>query len=64
MKSPIVVVEPTKEKEKKKFVAPEDKAKQNMAKSLFGGMKGPAKQPVGPKMNQPGPLVKKKTEKV
>jgi hypothetical protein len=60
----VAVVEPVKEKEKKKLVAPEDKAKQNMAKSLFGGMKGPAKQPVGPKTNQPGPAPKKKTEKV
>jgi hypothetical protein len=54
-----VVESNTKEKEKKKFVAPEDRAKQNMAKSLFGGMKGPAKPVVGPKMT--GPPAKKKT---
>jgi len=45
-------------------VAPEDKAKHNMAKSLFGGLKGPNKQPAGPKMGQPGPTPKKKPEKV
>ena len=43
-------------------MAPEDKAKQNMAKSLFGGLKGPTKPSVGPKMS--GPPAKKKTEKV
>jgi len=38
---------PPKEKEKKKFIAPEEKAKQNMAKSLFGGaaLKGPTSKP-------------------
>lgn len=32
-------------KEKKKLITPEDKAKQNTAKSLFGGPKGPAAKP-------------------
>jgi hypothetical protein len=53
---------PTKEKEKKKFVAPEDKARQKMANSLFG-QKGPTKPAVGPKPSQVQPS-KKKTEKV
>lgn len=44
--------------DKKKFITPEDKAKQNMAKSLFGGLKGPA-----PPKAQPQPI-KKKIEKI
>jgi hypothetical protein len=59
VKSPVFVVEAPKEKEKKKFVAPEDKAKQKMANSLFGGPKGPSKPAVGPKAGQPQPSKKK-----
>lgn len=40
-------------------MAPEERAKQTMAKSLFGGVKGPLKQPVGPKSGPP----KKKADK-
>lgn len=43
------------------MVAPQDKAKANMAKSLFGGLKGPATKPATlvPKGPQ-GPIAKKK----
>ncbi len=45
-------------------MAPEDRAKQNMAKSLFGGLKGPKQAPAPVnKVNDPQPP-KKKTEKV
>lgn len=49
-------------KEKKKLVPPEEKAKQNMAKSLFGGPKGPSAKPA-PAANKVDPP-KKKVEKV
>lgn len=50
--------------DKKKFITPEDKAKQNMAKSLFGGLKGPANKPgPAPPKAQPQPI-KKKIEKI
>lgn len=59
----IAANEPPK-KEPKKFIAPEDKAKQNMAKNLFGGPKGPttAQKPSPAPMKGPEP--KKKIEKV
>ena len=53
-----------KEKEKKKLVAPEDKAKQNMAKSLFGGPKGLTAKPAPASNPTKPPDQKKKVEKV
>ena len=44
-------------------MAPEDKAKQNMAKSLFGGPKGPAAKPAPVSTTKPAEQ-KKKVEKV
>lgn len=46
-------------------MAPEDKAKQNMAKSLFGGPKGPTSNKPAPAatVSKP-PEQKKKVEKV
>lgn len=52
-------------KEKKKLITPEDKAKQNTAKSLFGGPKGPASKPApAPNPSKPAEQPKKKVEKV
>ena len=61
MKPPAFIA-PEAAKEKKKFVAPEDKARQKMVDSIFGGNKVSAKKPVGPKAAQPS--AQKKAEKV
>lgn len=57
-------MDPPKDKEKKKLVAPEDKAKQNMAKSLFGGPKGPTAKPAPTSNPTKPPEQKKKVEKI
>jgi hypothetical protein len=58
-------METPKEKEKKKLIAPEEKAKQNMAKSLFGGPKGPSSKPApSSTISKPPEQQKKKVEKV
>jgi hypothetical protein len=56
-------MQPPKEKEKKKFIAPEEKAKQNMAKSLFGP-KGITSKPAPAAPSKPQEQQKKKVEKV
>lgn len=52
MKPPSFIA-PEAAKEKKKFIAPEDKARQKMVDSIFGGTKVSAKKPVGPKASPP-----------
>ena len=42
------------------MIAPDEKAKQNMAKSLFGGIKGPTAKPNPPPVQVKGPEPKKK----